>query len=69
MTFDWGVILSVGLQILGWVLKRASVSDESKQKFFEFVRKAADDMGSVKLHKYGDDQLKWLAENPWKETT
>jgi len=65
----WATIITVGLQVLGWFLDRAKVSAEAKQKFFEFAKKAGEDMGSTKLMQYGDQQLQWLKENPWKETT
>lgn len=67
---DWiSGILGLIIPLVTWLLKNANASDENKKRFFEWVRLAGEDMGSVKLHKYGDDQLKWLAENPWKETT
>jgi len=59
--------LPVLLQIVGWFLDRAKVSAEAKQAFFEFVKKAGSDMGSTKLMEYGDKQIKWLKDNPWKE--
>lgn len=64
----WTVIIEVGFKLLSWLLDRAKVSKEAKEAFFEFVKKAGSDLGSVKLMKYGDDQLAWLRSNPWKET-
>ena len=63
-----GAILPVVFQIIGWFLDRAKVSEEAKKSFFEFCKKAAKDIGSVKLMEYGDAQLKWLKENPWVES-
>jgi hypothetical protein len=59
-------LLPVALQILGWFIQRAKVSEEAKEAFFSFVKKAAKDIGSVKLMEYGDRQLEWLKQNPWK---
>ena len=59
-------LLPVIFQIIGWLLDRAKISQEAKEAFFEFVKKAAKDIGSVKLMEYGDRQLEWLKKNPWK---
>ena len=63
----WSIIITVGLQIIGWILTKVGASQEAKKKFFEFVKLAANDVNSVKLQKWGDEQLKWLNENPWVE--
>lgn len=61
-------LLPVALQILGWFLNRSKVSEENKERFFEWLKLAGDDMGSVKLMNYADKQLQWFKENPWKES-
>lgn len=62
-------ILPVALQILGWFLNRSKVSEENKKQFFEWLKLAGDDMGSVKLMNYADSQIEWLKTHPWKEST
>ena len=64
----WGAILTVGLQIVGWLLDRAGASKESKENFFAWIKKVGSELGSVKLMQYGDKQLEWLKNNPWEET-
>lgn len=65
----WSVILTVGLQLVGWFLERSKVSEEHKKAFFEFVKRAGSDLSSVKLMQYADKQIKWFDENPeWKES-
>jgi hypothetical protein len=61
--------LPIVLQIIGWFITRAQVSQEAKEVFFDFVKKAARDTGSVKLMEYGDKQLDWMKNNPWKPGT
>ena len=61
-----GGLLPIILEIVGWFIKQAKISDEAKEAFFQFVKKAAKDIGSVKLMEYGDRQLEWLKKNPWK---
>ena len=64
----WTAILTVGLQVLSWFLKKSEASDEIKKNFFEFIKLAGADIGSAKLMKYGDEQIEWLKNNPWKES-
>ncbi len=59
-------LLPVLLQIIGYFITQSKLSQEAKEQFFSFVKKAAKDIGSVKLMEYGDRQLEWLAKNPWK---
>lgn len=66
---NWTLILTIGLQVVGWILNRATDNQATKEAFFEFVKKAGTDLGSVKLMQYGDEQLKWFKENPWQEST
>lgn len=62
--------LPVLLQVIGWVLDRKNANARTKELFFEFVKKAGNDFGSVRLMEYGDQQLQWLKSQPeWKETT
>jgi len=67
----WAAILSMlptVLQIAGWFIQRSQLSKKQKQDFFEWVKLAGKDLGSVKLHKYGQKQVKFLQETPFKET-
>lgn len=64
----WSAILTVGLQLLGWFLEKSAADKETKEKFFEWVKLAGNDFGSVKLLEYGDAALKKLKSEPWKET-
>ena len=59
-------MLPIVLQIIGYFLTQSKISQEAKEAFFEFIKKAAKDIGSVKLMEYGDRQLEWLKKNPWK---
>lgn len=59
-------IIPFVLQIAGWFITRSQVSEASKEVFFQFIKKAAQDIGSVKLMEYGDRQLEWMKNNPWK---
>ena len=61
-------VLPVFFQVIGWFLEKSKASEEAKRRFFEFVKLAGNDFGSVRLMEYGDKQIKWLKENPWKET-
>jgi len=63
-----GIILPIIFKIAEFFLDRAKVKRETLERFFEFVKLAGNDMGSAKLMKYGDEQLKWLKENPWQES-
>ncbi len=62
------IILQLAVPIMGWVLGKVGASDATKRAFFEWVKKAADDLGSVRLMKYADEQLKWFSEHPFEET-
>lgn len=64
----WEVILTVGLQLLGWFLNKSDADAKTKKAFFEFVRIAGSDFSSAKLMEYGDKQVKYLNENPWQES-
>lgn len=58
------------LQIAGWFISKSNASNEAKARFFEFVKMAGQDTGSVRLMEYGDNQLAWLKSQPdWKEST
>lgn len=59
-------LIPVVLQIIGYFINQSKLSAEAKEAFYAFVRKAAKDIGSVKLMEYGDRQLEWLKKNPWK---
>ena len=61
-------ILQFAIPIITWLLNKANADTETKKKFFEWVELAAKDLGSVKLKKYAEEQLKWFAENPFVET-
>lgn len=62
------IILEVGLKALGWFLDKSKADKATKEAFYEFVKKAGTDLGSVKLMHYGDEQLKELKATPWQET-
>jgi len=64
----WATIITVVLQLVGWFLERSKASKQQKQAYLEWIKKAASDMGSVKLHKWGEEQLAELKSKPWKET-
>lgn len=64
----WTVILTTILQVVGWLMRRAEVSDEIKKNFFEWIKKVGADTGSVKLMKDGDEGLEWLKDHPWEES-
>lgn len=61
-------LLPALVKIVTWFLERSAASDEQKKAFFEWVKKAGQDFSSNKLMTFGDAQLKWLSENPWKPT-
>lgn len=64
-----GIVGPILIRLLGYWVSNSKMSEEAKQRFFEFVKKAGEDMGSTKLMQYGDKQLAWLKDpkNPWKE--
>lgn len=62
-----GAVLPLAVEVFLYFIRKSNLSDEAKKTFFEFAKKAGSDMGSVRLMEAGDKQLKWLAENPWKE--
>lgn len=66
--FMWASIIPAILSIVSWFLDRAKASKETKEAFFAFVRRAANDVKSVKLHEWGDRQLAELKKQPWKES-
>jgi hypothetical protein len=53
---------------VGWFLDKSAVDKATKEAFYEFVKKAGTDLGSVKLMHYGDAQLDELQSTPWVET-
>lgn len=61
-------LLPVAIQILGFFLDKSAADKATKQRFFEWVKLAGEDFGSVKLMNYGDGQLKWFTEHPFEET-
>jgi len=61
----WSVIITVVLQIVGFILERINASKETKQKFFEFVKEASNDVTSTKLAEWGEQQLKEIHEAKW----
>ena len=63
-----GGIVSLAIPILKWFLERSNATTEQKKAFFEWVKKAGEDFGSVKLKTMAETQLKWFAENEFKET-
>ena len=64
----WGTIITVGLEILSWFLKRSASDTKVQKAFFEFVKKAATDFTSIELMESGDIQLKQLKDEEWTET-
>lgn len=64
-----GVVGPILIQLLGMWVNSSKMSQEAKEKFFEFAKKAGADTGSTKLMQYGDAQLAWLKDpkNGWKE--
>ncbi len=64
----WAVIFEVALKVVGFLIDKQKISKEAADNFFAFVKKAGDDMGSVKLKEYGDTQVEWLKNNPWPQT-
>lgn len=63
-----GIIIPVAIQLLGWFLDRSAADKETKKRFFEWVKLAGHDLGSVKLMQYGDKQLAWFDANAFDET-
>lgn len=59
-------LLPLALQIVGFFVQNSKLSEEAKKRYFDFVKQAGEDMGSTKLAKYGDLQLQWLKDHPWK---
>lgn len=64
----WPIILEVAFKIVGYFIDKAKLSDEAKKNFFEWIKSVGNEIGSVKLLKFGDEQLKWLKEHPWQES-
>lgn len=64
----WTAILTVGLQILSWVLNRSAASKETKDNFFAWVKASAEDLKSLKLMQWADEQIEWRKKNEWKES-
>lgn len=63
-----GSILTVAIQLVGWLLKRAQIKGELLQQFYAWAEKLGADQGSAKLRKWSFTQSEWLKNNPWKET-
>ena len=61
-------LLPFAVKLIGWFLDKSAASAEQKKAFFEWVKKAGNDFSSAKLMEYGDAQLKFLEDEPWKET-
>lgn len=64
----WSAILTVGLQLLSWFLDRSAASKKTKEDFFAWVKSASEDLKSVKLMHWADEQIAWRKENEWEET-
>lgn len=62
-------VIIIAVKLLAWWMDSKANSDQAKKLFFEWCKQAGNDFGSVKLMEYGDKQIKWLSENPWKEST
>jgi hypothetical protein len=62
------IILEIGLKAFGWFLDKSKADKQTKEAFYEFVKKAGNDFGSTKLMHYGDEQLAELKSKPWQET-
>lgn len=66
-----GIIMAaipVLLKLLGWFLDRSNVKKETMKRFWDFVERAGNDMGSTKLANHGKAQAKWLDDNPFVES-
>ena len=64
----WSIIITVVLQVVSFILNKIQASAETKQKFFEFVRLAANDSNSTKLMQWGEEQVKQLQELNWDDS-
>jgi hypothetical protein len=63
-------VLQIGLPIITFFFDKAKVSAEMRQRFLDWVKFAAADLGSTKLMAAGDRQIAWMkAQGAWKETT
>ena len=62
----WTIIFTVGLQLLGWILNKADMTDKAKRRFFEFVKQAGSKIDSVELTKMAEAQLKQFASEEFK---
>lgn len=64
----WEFILTLIAKLGIWTLEKMGASKEAKERFYEFIKQAANDTKSTKLMEIGRKQRKWLDEHPWPET-
>jgi len=64
----WSGIFAFLMQVVSFILNRITDNEETKKKFFDFIRQAANDTKSTKLMKWGEEQLAYLEKTPWKSS-
>ena len=64
----WGAIIGVVFQLIGMWINKSKMSNATKQQYFEWVKQAAGDLTSVKLHTYAEKQIAELKKKPFVPT-
>lgn len=63
----WMTLLTVGLDIVGWMIRRSKVSKEQKEKFLAFYKAYSEEVNaSVEQRKDAEAQLKDLEQKEKK---
>lgn len=62
----WTAIITVGLQLLSWILERSALSAEAKKRFYEFVKQAGQEIRSVKLYESAEKQLQYFRSHAFE---
>lgn len=63
----WEVIFSLALSLASFILNKVKDSNAAKKRFFDFIKQAGNDMGSVELMREGDRQLEKLKQLEWED--
>lgn len=63
----WEVIFSFALSVASFILNKVKDNDAAKKRFFEFIKQAGNDLGSVELMLEGDRQLEKLKRLEWED--
>lgn len=65
----WATILTVGLQVLGWILKKNEMNVEMQKQFYDFIEAQHDTyLNSATMRQKAQDRFIAIANKPFQES-